>query len=41
MRLSAGILAGGKSPRTGENKALLTINNQSCIDRIADELSEL
>ena len=39
MRLSAGILAGGKSTRMGENKALLTINNKRFIDRIADELS--
>lgn len=38
MKLSAGILAGGKSTRMGQNKALMTINEKRFIDRIADEL---
>lgn len=39
MRLSTGILAGGKSSRMGQNKALLTINNQRFLERITEELS--
>ncbi len=39
MNLSTGILAGGKSTRMGQNKALMTINEKRFIDRIADELS--
>ncbi|MCM1467854.1 MAG: molybdopterin-guanine dinucleotide biosynthesis protein B [Alistipes sp.] len=38
MKLSTGILAGGKSTRMGQNKALLTINEKRFIDKIADEL---
>ncbi len=38
MNISTGILAGGKSTRMGKNKALLTINEQRFIDKIADEL---
>ncbi len=38
MNISTGILAGGKSTRMGKNKALLTINEQRFIDKIAGEL---
>lgn len=38
MNISTGILAGGKSTRMGKNKALLTVNEQRFIDKIADEL---
>lgn len=38
-RLSAGILAGGKSTRMGQNKALLQLNDSRFIDRISKELS--
>lgn len=38
MRLSTGILAGGKSSRMGQNKALLKLNNERFIERIAKEL---
>lgn len=38
MKLSAGILAGGKSSRMGQNKALLTIDNERFLNRIAGEL---
>ena len=38
MNISTGILAGGTSTRMGKNKALLTINEQRFIDKIADEL---
>lgn len=38
MKLSTGILAGGKSTRMGQNKALLTISEKRFIDKIADEL---
>lgn len=37
MNISTGILAGGKSTRMGKNKALLTINEQRFIDKIAGE----
>ena len=36
--LSIGILAGGKSTRMGQNKALLQINNQTIIERLTSEL---
>lgn len=39
IKLCTGILAGGKSTRMGQNKALLQFNNQRFIDRISDELS--
>lgn len=39
MKLSTGILAGGKSTRMGQNKALLQLNNVRFIDRIRKELS--
>ncbi len=38
MNISTGILAGGKNTRMGKNKALLTINEQRFIDKIAGEL---
>lgn len=38
MKLSTGILAGGKSSRMGQNKALLKLNNERFIERIAKEL---
>ncbi|MDO4338449.1 MAG: molybdenum cofactor guanylyltransferase [Eubacteriales bacterium] len=36
-RISAGILAGGKSTRMGENKARLKLNDQSFMEKIAWE----
>lgn len=39
--LSIGILAGGKSSRMGQNKALLKINNESIIKRLTDELGHI
>lgn len=39
--INAYILSGGKSERMGENKALLTLNNQKFIDIIYKELSKL
>lgn len=39
MKLGAGILAGGKSTRMGQDKALLLINERRFIDKIAEELS--
>lgn len=39
FQLSAGILAGGKSTRMGQNKALLQLNDCRFIDRISKELS--
>lgn len=39
MKLSTGILAGGKSTRMGQNKALLEFNNRRFIDLISHELS--
>lgn len=38
MKTCGVILAGGKSTRMGTNKALLQLNNQPVIERIADEL---
>lgn len=38
MKLSTGILAGGKSTRMGRNKALLELNNERFIERIRREL---
>ena len=37
--LSVGVLAGGKSSRMGQNKALLQIESKRFIDRICEELS--
>ncbi|MBR1771580.1 MAG: molybdopterin-guanine dinucleotide biosynthesis protein B [Lachnospiraceae bacterium] len=37
--LSVGVLAGGKSTRMGQNKALLQIESKRFIDRICEELS--
>lgn len=39
IKLGAGVLAGGKSTRMGQNKALLQLNDRRFIDRITDELS--
>lgn len=39
IRISAGILAGGKSSRMGQNKVLLKLDNKRFIDRIIGELS--
>lgn len=39
--LSIGILAGGKSSRMGQNKALLQINNESIIKRLTRELGAI
>lgn len=39
-KISVGILAGGKSTRMGQNKALLQINGKRFIDRICDELGD-
>lgn len=39
--ISVGILAGGKSTRMGENKALLKIGNERMIDRLHRELKPL
>ena len=38
MKLSTAILAGGRSIRAGQNKALLQYNNRSFINRIVKEL---
>ena len=38
-KLSTGILAGGKSTRMGQNKALLQLNDSRFIDRILGELN--
>ncbi|MBE5959191.1 MAG: molybdopterin-guanine dinucleotide biosynthesis protein B [Lachnospiraceae bacterium] len=38
--LSVAILAGGKSSRMGQNKALLQINNESIIQRLTNEFME-
>lgn len=40
-KLSIGVLAGGKSTRMGENKALLEIEGKRFIDRICEELGGL
>lgn len=39
IRLGAGVLAGGKSTRMGQNKALLQLNDRRFIDCITNELS--
>ncbi|MBQ5317417.1 MAG: molybdopterin-guanine dinucleotide biosynthesis protein B [Oscillospiraceae bacterium] len=39
VKLSVGILAGGKSSRMGKNKALMQIENVTVIERVARELS--
>ena len=39
MKLSVGILAGGRSSRMGCNKALLTIEHRRFLDKIAEEMS--
>lgn len=39
--ISAGILAGGKSSRMGQNKALIRLGNERIIDRLSKELSGL
>ena len=39
--LSIGILAGGKSTRMGQNKALLQLNNQTIIERLTEELGDI
>ena len=36
--ISVGVLAGGRSTRMGQNKALLEINGKRFVDRICDEL---
>ncbi len=41
MKITAGVLAGGKSSRMGRDKALLTIENKRFLDRITGELSAL
>ncbi|MCH5342681.1 MAG: molybdopterin-guanine dinucleotide biosynthesis protein B [Acetatifactor sp.] len=38
MRISIGVLAGGKSSRMGQDKALLAIDDQRFLDRITKEL---
>lgn len=38
MNISVGVLAGGKSSRMGQNKALLKINEQTFIEKITKEL---
>ena len=38
-KISVGILAGGKSSRMGQNKALIRIGNERNIDRLSKELS--
>ncbi len=40
-KLSAGILAGGKSSRMGRNKALIELNNERIIDTLSKEFSSL
>ncbi len=39
--LSVAIIAGGKSTRMGQNKALMILNNQTIIEKISNELSEM
>lgn len=39
VKLSVGVLAGGKSTRMGQNKALLQLESKRFINRICDELS--
>ena len=41
MRISAGVLAGGKSSRMGQDKALLEINQQRFLHKITKELGTL
>lgn len=41
MTCSCAVLAGGKSSRMGENKALLPLDGKLVIERIADEMNQL
>ena len=41
MKTTGIILAGGKSSRMGTNKALLTINGKTVIERIVNQLDQI